>query len=250
MNKKLLASALLGSAILVGAIAIVRVSRVQTPSPVLPDPGVDYRQEFTNTRDGDGDRYSRAQTREDFRKAVDAKLAGAGVERAEQASALLALRADLLFDPDFERWSAYAGGLHRNARSGWVVPSEPDFRERWEMLAAAYRDPVIDTDRLWVEHIDPFRSFPETQPGTICMRNTSKYSAPYPFHVPEEDRAEAEGIEVFVPAQIRDMSGKPVNVTLSFVLVREQPRAEWKERDMFVYIGSEGFGRDLPQPPF
>lgn len=258
MKKNTVATLLVLSATGVG-VAVIATLRLSESPPeanagglATSPPSEPLRPQFTNTnKELEGTRYLRDETRRAFQAAIGAKLASfAGIDRAAQASGLLVQRAELIFDPDYERWSAYAGGLDRNARSGWVAPADPAFRERWETLSAAYRDPVIDPDNIWIESVDPFRDFPKTQPGTICLRNTSKYSAPYPFHVRAEDAAEAEAIEVFVPARIRDLSGKDLGVTISFVLVRERPGADWKEQSMFVYVGAEGFGRELSQPPF
>lgn len=240
----------LGSALLIGTIAFFRADRAEPTSSLSPDPAVDYRPEFTNTKDSGGARYSRGETREKFRQAVGEQLALAGVGRAEQAQALLVRRADLLFDPDFDRWSAYTNSLERNTSAGWTAPTDPAYREDWERMASAYRDAVIDPQRIRVEPVDPNRSFPQLQPGTLCLRNNSKYSAPYPFAAPNGPNSQARGIEVFVPVTVRDGAGKPVNATISFVLVREHDHADWQEISAFVYLGAEGFGRPLSQPPF
>ncbi len=153
-----------------------------------------------------------------------------------------------MFDPDFDVW------VDRIVDQTGVDPSQydQDFRERWERSLAPYQDPIIDPESVWAERIDPDRSFPAQEPGTLIMRSDNALEAPYePFAgAPFDGPDERDAIEFFFPIRATDADGAPMGVTVSIVLARETRSVPWREVEMFIYIGANGFGRPIMTPGF
>ncbi len=238
--------------VLSGAVLLAGAAAVQLLRNGRGEAGVttasaseELRKEFQTSDQSEGIRYSGRDAKQRIAAMVTVRLDEFGA--VDSALIDLALqRTDLLFDPDFDRWADYSQGRERVRGTGWTPPVG-ELRERWESQAASFADPVVRTEDIWVRAIDPTRPFPESQPGTVWVGPDFAVSAPVPGVA--EFGPEAEGIEVLYPVTIRDGDGRSLDATVSIVLVRKSPGADWEEMTTYVYMGAEGFDRQLSMPP-
>jgi len=250
MRKTLIIAGALIAAVLAG-VALLRLT-VFSPAPPAQPNAADLRPEF-RVRDGQGGmrRYNSGDTRTDLGAAIErAVLDRVGPEepaRARQAAEVLATRADLLFDPDLERW-------RERARAAGASPHPVDdaYTQRWEGSVKPYTDPLVDVQGVRVEPVDPDRAFPQTQPGTICSRAESDdFGTGYPdLRVDPTVGDRRETMELFIPVRVRDADGDDLGGTVSFVIGRAAPGEPWRELEMFLYFGQNAFDRPIRKPPF
>lgn len=249
MTKKIVVAVLFVAVALVAGVWLYQRS-VAIASNDLAESEVELRQEFAVADAQQGmTRYLGGGTREALGDAIESAvsiaLGGAQEGEVRAVSDLLGTRAELLFNPDYETWSAYI------AQTEGVEPAvgvDETYVQMWEGSASAYANPKVDVDGIMIQRIDPDRAFPETQPGTICMRSSKDVRARYtPLDPASETR---EAMEVFVPVLIKDAGGKQLGATVSFVLGRSRPEEAWRELEIFVYLGPDSMGRELLFPPF
>lgn len=250
MRKPLIIAAALIAAVLAG-VALLRLT-VFTPAPPQQNTE-DLRAEF-RVRDGQGGmrRYQSGSTRADLEAAIGRELlerAGPDeTDDARQAAGVLATRADLLFDPDMDRWRERV-----RAAGGTVPPIDDAYTQMWEGSVEPFTNPRIDVSGIRVEPVDPDREFPQTQPGTICMRRgvSDVFSSSYPaLHANPGAADGRETLELFIPVRVRDAEGADLGGTISFVVGRSSKDDPWRELDMFLYFGQDAFSRTLRKPPF
>jgi len=250
MRKTLIIAGALIAAVLAG-VALLRLT-VFSPAPPAQPNAADLRPEF-RVRDGQGGmrRYSSGDTRTDLEAAIErVVLDRVGPEesaRARQAAEVLATRADLLFDPDLERWRERA-----RAAGASLPPVDDAYVRMWEGSVEPYTNPRVDISGIRVEPVDPDRAFPKTQPGTICMRGGSdEFGTGYPdLRVDPAAGDRRETMELFIPVRVRDADGDDLGGTVSLVIGRPAPGEPWRELEMFLYFGSDAFDRDLSIPPY
>ncbi len=189
--------------------------------------------------------YTEGGIRDALLAAVDAQMNGDG-----QFSQLAVERADMLFDTDFATWESYVEISVGESLGSWTSIQPARFQEIWEASIAPYLSAKVDADGVIVRSIDPDRGFPESQPGTVIVRSNANLTAPYrKFPVPAGSDLR-EAIEVLIPVQVADKSGETLGATIAFVLGRDNPNEDWREVDMFIYVGDNGFGRSIVLPPF
>jgi len=195
-------------------------------------------------------RYTSGSTRADLEAAIERTVLdhmGPGeTDEARQTAQVLATRADLLFDPDMDRWRERV-----RAAGGSVPPVDDAYVQRWEGSVEPYTNPRVDVSGVRLEPVDPDRAFPETQPYTICMRSTHKLRASYPdLRVDPAAGDRRETLELFIPVRVRDAEGNDLGGTISFVVGRSDADEPWRELEMFLYFGQDGFNRPIRKPPF
>jgi len=237
-------------AVVLGVIAFLRLS--SAPS-ALPDQNTENLRPEFRVRDGQGGmrRYGSSTTQADLEAAIErVVLDRVGPEesaRARQAAEVLATRADLLFDPDLERWRERA-----RAAGASLPPVDDAYVRMWEGSVEPYTNPRVDISGIRVEPVDPDRAFPKTQPGTICMRGGSdEFGTGYPdLRVDPAAGDRRETMELFIPVRVRDADGDDLGGTVSLVIGRPAPGEPWRELEMFLYFGSDAFDRDLSIPPY
>lgn len=248
MSTKTVAMASVGLGLLVVGYFVYRT--VSSHQEALP---VDLRPEFRVSDDEGGfQRYSDSDTQDQLNEAFDrVAMEVAGGDSDPQLSYLLGTRVDMMFAPDYEAWLAYVKSSLGSQSEEWAEGLGEDFRRMWEGSMKAYTNPMVDADGIRVERIDPYRKKPEGQPGTIWMRNASSLSAPY---IKQEYAGNAndtkEAIEVFIPVVVHDAAGEKLGATISIVFGRDWDSDDWREIEMFVYMGESSFGREISMPPF
>ena len=218
------------------------------------DTSVELRPEFTVSDTQEGmTRYLSGDTQTDLNEAFLEKLDEAltyddPIDRL-RTSELLGTRARLLFAPDYDAWRSHVVAA---AGEGALQTEDGTYMGMWEGSAQPYANPLVDVSGVRVVSIDPDRGFPETQPGTVCMRSDKQVRATYqPLEYDAGSGTDTrECIEVFVPVRIRDADGSNLGATISFVLGRSRATEPWRELEMFVYLGSDAMGREIKFPPF
>jgi hypothetical protein len=238
---------LIGVAVVAGglvALLVVR-SNAQRGSEDTAET-VELRPEFLVEDDEPGYRsYTEIGVRDALLAAVDAQ-----VETDGQFSQLAVERADMLFDTDFATWESYVEVSVGEPLGSWSQIGSDRFQEIWEASIAPYLSARIHADGVIVRSIDPDRGFPENQPGTVIVRSNANLTAPYRKFPTPSGSDLREAMEVLIPVQVADKSGETLGATIAFVLVRDNPNEDWREVDMFIYVGDNGFGRSIVLPPF
>jgi len=239
-------------------LAVVAYSRAKSTAhiPQTSEP-VDLRFQATDKSTSGASRYSSNGVANQLEASVMEAMSGVVVDGSQsQASEVAFLRIDLMFDPDFDRW------LERVATQTSLQHSSydnPEFRSRWERSLQPYQNPLVNPDSVWIEQVDPDRSFPDQKPGTMIVRSDNSLEAPYrPIHrqanapntTGQSGLENREAVEVFIPILAKDANGKPLGATISFVLGRNTNQAPWREIEMFIYLGPDGFNRKIMIPGF
>lgn len=237
-----------GFALVAGGIVAVLVvrSNLQRGSEEVTE-AVELRSEFLVRDDGAGYLpYTNERVRDAVLAAVEAQIN----DDDGQFSQLAVERADMLFDTDFATWESYVEVSVGEPLESWSQIAPAKFQEIWLASISPYLAAKVDADGVIVRSIDPDRGFPENQQGTVIVRSNANLTAPYRKFPAPTGRDLREAMEVLIPVQVADKSSDTLGATIAFVFGRDSPNEDWREIDMFIYMGDNGFGRSIVLPPF
>lgn len=238
---------LIGVAVLAGGLVALLVFRSNEQRGTEDaSQAVELRPEFLVEDDESGYAlYTDNGIREDLLARVAAQVGGSA-----QLAQLAVERADMLFDTDFGTWESYVEVSVGEPLGSWASIGSDRFQEIWEASIAPYMSARVDVDGVFIRSIVPDRGFPENQPGTVIVKSNANLTAPYRKLSTPAGRDLREAMEILIPVQVADKSGKTLGATIAFVFGRDTPNQDWREVDMFIYVGKNGFGRSIVLPPF